>query len=43
MPNITSLANSTALTIVKKNIPNVSKLVKKTDHNTKIGETEKNY
>ena len=37
--NITNLATTTALTAIQYKILNVSKLVKKTDHNTKIIET----
>ena len=37
----TNLAATTALTAVENKIPNVSNLVKKTDYNTKINETEK--
>ena len=39
--NITNLVTTTALTAVKNKIPNVSNLIKKTDCNTKINETEK--
>ena len=38
LPN--NLATTTALTAVKNKIPNVSNLIKKTDHNTKINEIE---
>ena len=41
MPNITNLATTTALTAVENKIPSVSNLVKKTDYNRKINETEK--
>ena len=41
MPSITSLATNSALTAVESKIPDVSSLVKKTDYNTKISETEK--
>ena len=41
IPSITNLAITTALNAVKNKIPNVSNLVKKTDYNTKIIETEK--
>ena len=40
MPNITNLATTTALTAVESKVPNVSNLVKKTDYNPKISETE---
>ena len=40
--NITNLATTTSLTTVEIKIPNVSDLVKKTDYNTKISQTE-NY
>ena len=40
IPNITNLANTTALTAVENKIPNVSNLVKETDYNTKISEIE---
>ena len=40
IPSITNLATNTALIAVENEIPNVSNLVKKTDHNTKKGETE---
>ena len=38
--NITNLATTTALTAFGNRIPNVSNLVKKTDYDTKISETE---
>ena len=38
IPDITYLATTTALTAVENKIPNVSNLLKKTDHNTKISE-----
>ena len=38
--NITNLGTTAALTAVENIIPNFSNLVKKTDHNTKISETE---
>ena len=38
--NMTNLATTSALTAVENIIPNFSNLVKKTDHNTKINETE---
>ena len=41
MNNITNLATTAALTTVENRIPNVSNLVRKTDYNTKINETEK--
>ena len=41
IPNITNLATNTALTAVENKIPIISNLVKRTDFNTKIGETEK--
>ena len=40
VPNITNLATTAALTAVENKISNVSNLVKKTDHNTKISEVE---
>ena len=40
MPNITNLATTTALTAVENEIPYVRNLIKKTDYNTKISETE---
>ena len=40
IPNITNLATTAALTAVENKIPNVNNLVKKTDYNTKISETE---
>ena len=44
IPSITNLATTTALTPVENEIPNVTDLVKKkTNYNTKISETEKNY
>ena len=39
--SITNLASTTALTAVENKIPNVCNLVKKTDCNAKISETEK--
>ena len=39
--NITNLATTTALTAVENKISNVNILVKKSDYNTKINETEK--
>ena len=41
IPSITNLATTAALTTVENKIPNVCNLVKKTDCNTKINETEK--
>ena len=41
MPSIRGLAINSALTAVENKIPNVSGLVKKTDYNKKISETEK--
>ena len=38
--NITNLGTTAALTAVENIVPNFSNLVKKTDHNTKISETE---
>ena len=42
IPNITNLATTTTttLTAVENKIPNISNLVKKTDYNTKISETQ---
>ena len=40
IPHITNLATTAALTAHENTIPNVSNLVKKTDHNTKISEIE---
>ena len=40
IPNITNLGTTTALTAVENKVPNVRNLVKKTDYNTKISETE---
>ena len=41
IPNISNLATTTVFTAVVENkIPNVSKLVKKTDYNTKVSEIE---
>ena len=41
IPNVTNLATTTTgLTAVGNKIPNVSDLVKKTDYNAKINETE---
>ena len=41
IPSITGLATTSALTAVENKIPDTSNLVKKTDYNTKITETEK--
>ena len=41
IPNATNLASPTALTVVENELPKVSKLVKKTDYNTKINEIKK--
>ena len=41
IPNTTNLATNTALMAVENKILNVSNLLKKTDYNTKINETEK--
>ena len=41
IPNIISLATTTALTAVENKIHNISNLVKKTDYNTKINEIGK--
>ena len=38
IPHVTNLATIAALTAVENKIPNVSNLVKKTAHNTKINE-----
>ena len=43
IPNITNLATLSSLTSVENKIPSVSNLVTKTDYNTKINETERNY
>ena len=40
MPNMNYLATTTALTAVENEIPNVNNLVKKTDYDIKISETE---
>ena len=40
IPNITNLATTTALNAVENEIPNANNLVKKTDYNTKISDTE---
>ena len=40
IPSISGLAASSALTAVQNEIPDISNLVKKTDYNTKISETE---
>ena len=36
MPDISSIATKSALTVVENKIPDVSSLVKKTDFNTKV-------
>ena len=41
IPSINDLATTTALTVVKSKIPDVTNLVKKTYYNTKINEIEK--
>ena len=41
IPSITNLATTAAVTTAENRIPSVSNLVKKTDCNTKINETEK--
>ena len=41
MPNIATLATTTAFTAVENKIPDLSNLVKKTDCNTQISEIEK--
>ena len=38
--SISGLVNNAALTAVEYKLPDISKLVKKTDYNTKINETE---
>ena len=38
IPDISSLATKSALTVVENKIPDVSSLVKKTDFNTKVTE-----
>ena len=40
IPSITNLAETAALTAVDNKIPNVNKLVKKSDYNTNISEIE---
>ena len=40
IPSIPNFATTTALTAVENKIPNVSNLVKKSDYNTRISETE---
>ena len=42
IPGITNFATTATLTAVETKIPNVSKLVKKTDYNRKISEIENN-
>ena len=41
IPSISRLATNSALNAVENKIPDTSSLVKKTDYNTKISETEK--
>ena len=41
IPSITNLASTATLTAIENKMPNVSSLVKRTDYNTKISETEK--
>ena len=43
IPSISGLATNAALSAVENTIPNISSLVKKTDYNIKINETEKTY
>ena len=43
IPSITSLATNSVLTAVKYNIPNLSNLVKKTNHDAKIADIENKY
>ena len=40
LPRINTTNTNTALTAVENKIPNVSNLVKKSDYNTKVNETE---
>ena len=40
MPSISGLATNSALTAVENKIPNVRSLVKKTNYDAKISETE---
>ena len=40
MPSITGVATTSALTVVENKILDVSNLIKKTDYNTKMSETE---
>ena len=40
IPSITGLATNSAITVVENKVPNVSNLVKKTDHDTKVHEIE---
>ena len=42
IPDTSTLATKTALTVVENKIPSVSNLVKKTDYNTKVTEIEIN-
>ena len=41
MPSITNLATKASLNAAENKIPSISNLVKKTDYNMKINETEK--
>ena len=41
IPSISGLATTSALTVVENKIPSVSNLVKNTNYNTKVKETEK--
>ena len=41
IPDISSFVTNAALTAVENKIPSVSSLIKKTDYDTKITETEK--
>ena len=43
IPSITSLATNSVLTAVKYKIPNLSNLVKKTNHDAKIADIENKY
>ena len=42
IPDVSSLATKTALTVVGNKIPSVSSLVKKTDYDTKLLKLERN-
>ena len=42
IPSISGLTTNAALTAVQNKMPNISSLVNKTDHNTKITGIEKN-